>query len=59
MKSNMTATKMSALEKGVRRKGMEGMEGGYRRERGYGRLVGVNSKMAHTFHFTIPTALEA
>ena len=57
MKSNMRATKMSALEKGVRRKGMEGMEGGYRRERGYGRLVGVNSKMAHTF--TIPTALEA
>ena len=50
---------MSALEKGVWRKGMKGMEGGYRRERGYGRLVGGNSKMAHTFHFTIPTALEA
>jgi hypothetical protein len=59
MKSNMRATKMGALEKGAWRKGMKGMEGGYRRERGYGRLVGGNSKTAHTFHFTIPTALEA
>lgn len=55
----MRATNMSALEKGVWRKGMKEMERGYRRERGYGRLVGGNSKMAHTFHFTIPTALEA
>lgn len=59
MKSNMRATNICALEKGVWRKGLEGMEGGYRRERGYGRLVGGNRKMADTFHFTIPTALEA